>query len=162
MIWKSHCEPEIFLKDLPKEYYRLLFLVDTGNDSKREMEISLKADELVGKLWLDTTIQEPRQSRNAEKSEYAVLGLYSVSAEDSGIFGSHKMFGNYLKRFQTRDVRKALIELFQVFDTKSEYRDPSGWRFIGISIRQRRTVCGRKHRNSPIYRRNSPHATRYK
>lgn len=50
---KPNCEPEqIFLKDLPKEYYRLQFLVDTGNDSiKREMKISLYAGELVGKLY---------------------------------------------------------------------------------------------------------------
>ncbi|MDE6672452.1 MAG: hypothetical protein K2K16_09670 [Ruminococcus sp.] len=49
---KPNCEPEqIFLKDLPTEYYRLQFLVDTGNDSiRREMEISLQAGELVGKL----------------------------------------------------------------------------------------------------------------
>ncbi|MCM1316145.1 MAG: hypothetical protein NC205_04615 [Prevotella sp.] len=31
---KPNCEPEqVFLKDLPKEYYRLQFLVDTGNDN---------------------------------------------------------------------------------------------------------------------------------
>ena len=50
---KPNSEPEqIFLKDLPKDYYRLQFLVDMGNDSiKSEMEISLKAGELVGKLY---------------------------------------------------------------------------------------------------------------
>ena len=50
---KPNGEPEqIFLKDLSKDYYRLQFLVDTGSDSiKREMEISLKAGELVGKLY---------------------------------------------------------------------------------------------------------------
>ena len=42
---KPNGEPEqILLKDLPKEYYRLQFLVDTGNENlKKEMEISLKA-----------------------------------------------------------------------------------------------------------------------
>ncbi|MDE6833960.1 MAG: methylase, partial [Ruminococcus sp.] len=50
---KPNGEPEqIFLKDLPKDYYRLQFLVDTGSDNiRREMEISLKAGELVGKLY---------------------------------------------------------------------------------------------------------------
>ena len=45
-------EPEVIcLKDLEKEYYRLQFLVDTGNsDVKKEMEISLKAGVLVGAL----------------------------------------------------------------------------------------------------------------
>ena len=38
---KPNGEPEqILLKDLPKEYYRLQFLVDTGNENlKKEMEI---------------------------------------------------------------------------------------------------------------------------
>lgn len=60
---KPNGEPEqIFLKDLPKDYYRLQFLVDTGNDSiKREMEISLKAGKLVGKLYdlILRQVQEP-------------------------------------------------------------------------------------------------------
>ena len=50
---KPNCEPEqIFLKDLSKEYYRLNFLTDTGDENiKKEMEVSLKAGELVGKLY---------------------------------------------------------------------------------------------------------------
>ncbi|MDE6036269.1 MAG: hypothetical protein K2G36_10215 [Ruminococcus sp.] len=56
---KPNSEPEqIFLKDLPKEYYRLPFLIDIGNDSiRREIEISLQADELVGKLY-DMILQQ--------------------------------------------------------------------------------------------------------
>ena len=46
-------EPEtIYLKDLPKEYYRLQFLTDTGSELiRKEMEISIKAGELVGVLY---------------------------------------------------------------------------------------------------------------
>lgn len=37
---------------MPKDYYRLQFLVDTENDSiKKEMEVSIKAGKLVGKLY---------------------------------------------------------------------------------------------------------------
>ena len=40
------------LNDLEKEYSRLAFLIDTGNENlKREMEISIKAGDLVGKLY---------------------------------------------------------------------------------------------------------------
>ena len=44
--------PEIVkLCDLEKEYHRLQFLVDTTSEHiKKEMEISLKAGELVGVL----------------------------------------------------------------------------------------------------------------
>ena len=46
-------EPEqILLKDLPKEAYRLQFLVNKGDEHiKKEMEVSLQAGELVGKLY---------------------------------------------------------------------------------------------------------------
>lgn len=54
---KPNREPEqIFLKDLPEEYYWLQFLVNTNNDNiKKEMDIFLKADELVGVLVLKYT-----------------------------------------------------------------------------------------------------------
>ena len=126
---KPNCEPEqIFLKDLPKEYYRLQFLVDTGNDSiRKEMEISLQAGELVGKLY-DLIL---RQYKNPDSPEtlkslnmLCVRLVFCLYAEDSGIFGSHKMFGNYLKQFPVREIREKLIKLFQVLDTKPENRDP--------------------------------------
>ncbi len=126
---KPNGEPEqIFLKDLPKEYYRLQFLVDTGNENlKKEMEISLKAGELVGKLY-DAIL---KQYKNPESEEtlkslnmLCVRLVFCLYAEDSGIFGHHEMFGKYLKQFQPKDMRKVLIELFQVLDTKPEDRDP--------------------------------------
>ena len=49
---KPNGEPEqIFLKDLPREYYRLNFLIDTGDDSlKKEMELSLKAEKVFERI----------------------------------------------------------------------------------------------------------------
>lgn len=46
-------EPEqIFLKNLGKEYYRLKFLVDEKSEHiSKEMEVSMKAGEIVGKLY---------------------------------------------------------------------------------------------------------------
>ena len=126
---KPNGEPEqIFLKDLAKDYYRLQFLVDTGNDSiKREMEISLKAGELVGKLY-DLILKQYKNPDSPETLKslnmLCVRLVFCLYAEDAGIFGSHKMFGNYLKQFQAKDVRKALIELFQVLDTPISDRDP--------------------------------------
>ena len=126
---KPNGEPEqIFLKDLPKDYYRLQFLVDTGSDSiRREMEISLKAGELVGKLY-ELILKQYKNPDSPETLKslnmLCVRLVFCLYAEDSGIFGQHKMFGNYLKQFSVKDVRKALIELFQVLDTKPEDRDP--------------------------------------
>ncbi|MDE5556800.1 MAG: methylase [Ruminococcus sp.] len=126
---KPNCEPEqIFLKDLPKEYYRLQFLVDTGNDSiKREMEISLQAGELVGKLY-DLILKQYKNPDSPETLKslnmLCVRLVFCLYAEDSGIFGSRKMFGNYLKQFQPKQVREEIIKLFKVLDTKPENRDP--------------------------------------
>ena len=46
-------EPEVVtLDDLEKEYHRLNFLVDTGDENiKKEMEVSLHAGEIVGVLY---------------------------------------------------------------------------------------------------------------
>ena len=46
-------QPEVIkLKNLPKEYYRLQFIVNAQNENiKKEMEISIKAGEIVGVLY---------------------------------------------------------------------------------------------------------------
>lgn len=126
---KPNGEPEqILLKDLSKEYYRLQFLVDTGNENlKKEMEISLKAGDLVGKLY-DAILKQYKNPDDPETlkslNKLCVRLVFCLYAEDAGIFGKHQMFHHYLKQFQPKDVRKALIELFQVLDTKPEDRDP--------------------------------------
>lgn len=126
---KPNCEPEqIFLKDLPKEYYRLQFLVDTGNDNiRKEMEISLKAGELVGKLY-DLILKQYKNPDSPETLKslnmLCVRLVFCLYAEDSGIFGKRKMFGNYLKQFQPKQARDEIIKLFKVLDTKPEERDP--------------------------------------
>lgn len=126
---KPNGEPEqIFLADLPKEYYRLNFLVNTGDENiKKEMEISLKAGELVGKLY-DAILKQYKDPNSPETlrslNMLCVRLVFCLYAEDAGIFGQHEMFGRYLKKFAAADVRKRLIELFQVLDTKPEDRDP--------------------------------------
>lgn len=126
---KPNGEPEqILLKDLAKDYYRLQFLVDAGNENlKKEMEISLKAGELVGKLY-DAILKQYKDQDSPDTLKslnmLCVRLVFCLYAEDAGIFGSHEMFGRYLSQFQPKDVRKALIELFEVLDTKPDDRDP--------------------------------------
>ena len=126
---KSNGEPEsILLKDLPKEYYRLQFLTDTGNDTiKKEMEISIKAGELVGVLY-DEILKQYKHpdDENTLKSlnMLCVRLVFCLYAEDSGLFGGHLKFHNYLKGFAIKDVRRAIIDLFKVLDTKPKDRDP--------------------------------------
>lgn len=122
-------EPEsILLKDLPKEYYRLQFLVDTGDENiKKEMEVSIKAGELVGILY-DEILKQYHDPQNEESlkslNKLIVRLVFCLYAEDAGIFGEHNKFHNYIKSFSACDMRKALIELFKILDTKPKDRDP--------------------------------------
>lgn len=122
-------EPEeILLENLEKEYYRLEFLVETGNEHlKREMEISIQAGELVGKLYdeiLKLYINPENEETLKSLNMLCVRLVFCLYAEDSGIFGKRLIFHDYLARFEARDLRRALIDLFKVLDTKVEDRDP--------------------------------------
>lgn len=119
--------PEIVkLCDLEKEYHRLQFLVDTTSEHiKKEMEISLKAGELVGVLYdaLLAQYQNPNDPETLKSlNALCVRLVFSLYAEDAGIFGKHLMFHDYLKSHE-RDARRALIDLFRVLDQKPENRD---------------------------------------
>ncbi len=122
-------EPEVIrLSDLEKEYHRLSCIVNENSKAvKKEMEVSIAAGEIVGKLYNALL----RQYNNPEDEEslkslnvLCVRLVFCLYAEDAEIFGSRNMFLNYLQEFDTRHMRKALIELFQVLDTKPEERDP--------------------------------------
>ena len=119
---------EILLKDLEKEYYRLDFLVNQGSEHlKKEMEVSIKAGDIVGLLYdaflnqyIDKTSEETLKSLNI----LCVRLVFCLYAEDAGIFAKHNQFLEYLSQFETGRMRKALIELFEVLNTKPQDRDP--------------------------------------
>ena len=125
---KPNGEPEeIHLADLEKEYYRLQFLVDIADTNiQKEMEISIQAGELVGKLYdailkqyIDPTAEATLKSLNM----LCVRLVFCLYAEDAGIFGKHNMFHNYMQNAGVRNARRALIDLFRVLDTKPADRD---------------------------------------
>ena len=121
--------PELIqLADLEKEYYRLSFLVDNTNAHiKKEVEVSIKAGEIVKVLYnkILTQYKDPKNLESQKAlNKLCVRLVFCLYAEDAGIFGSKNMFHDYMERFNANDFRKALIELFQVLDTKPEDRDP--------------------------------------
>ena len=121
--------PEVIkLEELENEYSRLQFLVDTGNERiRKEMQISLQAGELVGKLY-DALLKQYNSPASEDELKslnmLCVRLVFCLYAEDAGIFGAPNMFHNYLRGFQTKNVRKALIDLFKVLDTEIVDRDP--------------------------------------
>ncbi len=124
-------EPEeILLKNLVKEYYRLSFIVnEKAEHIKKEEEISFKAWELIGKIY-DAFEKQYKdiENKDSQKSlnELCVRLVFCLYAEDAGIFGKKDMFHDYLIKYENDldAMRKALIELFKVLDTKDEDRDP--------------------------------------
>lgn len=118
--------PEILLlSDLEKEYARLNFLVNTGDENiRKEMEISLQAGELVGVLYdaLLKQYAEPESEQTLKSlNALCVRLVFCLYAEDSGIFGKRNMFHDYLQAHRAED-RRALINLFRVLDQKEDER----------------------------------------
>lgn len=120
-------EPEVvLLENLEKEYTRLSFLVDNGSAHiRREMEISFKAGDIVGKLYDELLKQYPDPDDNdlQNLNMLCVRLVFCLYAEDAGVFDKHDQFYDYLKDTDIKHFRKDLKELFEVLDTKPEDRD---------------------------------------
>lgn len=120
-------EPQkILLENLEKEYYRLQFLVDEGNEHlKREMEVSVKAGELVGiiydRLLAQYGADDPETLRCL--NILCVRLVFCLYAEDAGLFNSRTAFHDYLSAYPAQKMRRALLELFAVLDTPLNERD---------------------------------------
>ena len=91
------------------------------------MEVSIQAGDLVGLIY-DELLKQYIHPENPESLKslnmLCVRLVFCLYAEDAGIFGRRKMFHDYLQSFPAKEVRKALIDLFRVLDTKPEDRDP--------------------------------------
>ena len=130
---KPLAEPEVvLLEDLEKESYRLQFLVDSENEHiRKEMEVSLRAGEVIGEIY-DAFLKEYRNPSDPQTLKslnvLCVRLVFCLFAEDSGLFGtkSHSAFHDYLVRFKpgSGDMRRALIDLFEILNTPIEDRDP--------------------------------------
>ena len=118
---------EILLKDLEKDYSRLLFLIkkDSSNVEKQK-KVSLKAGEIVGILY-DALLKQynDKTNHNSLKSLniLCVRIVFCLYAEDAGVFGKNQ-FHDYLKDFKAEYLRSALLNLFKVLNTPVDERDP--------------------------------------
>ena len=121
--------PEIILvSELEREFHKLAFLIDKSASSPkdiRELEISKKAGELVGKLYdallkryVNPTDKQSQKSLNV----FCVRIVFILYAEDSGLF-TKSQFHDYLNSRKNMP-RDALRKLFDVLNQKETERDP--------------------------------------
>lgn len=124
-------EPEIvYLKDLEEDYYRLNFLVNQQDHYiQKATEVSIKAGELVGKLY-DALLKQyhnPQDEKTLKDLNILCVRLvFCFYAEDAGLFGRRHMFHDYMAQFRNSPVsfRNALLKLFQILDREEHERDP--------------------------------------
>ena len=118
-------EPEsILLENLGKEYYRLQFLVDVKSEHlSKEMEVSMQAGEIVGKIYDALLTQYADNSPEALRwlNILCVRIVFCLYAEDAGVF-QHDQFHDFLNAYEAKDLREALLKLFEILNTPIEKR----------------------------------------
>ncbi len=118
-------EPEqILLKNLGKEYYRLRFLVDDKSEHiTKEMQVSMKAGVIVGKIYDALLKQYDDNSPEALRwlNILCVRLVFCLYAEDAGMF-QHDQFHDFLNGYDAEDLNDALLKLFNVLNTPLEKR----------------------------------------
>ncbi|MDY6325740.1 MAG: DNA methyltransferase [Bacteroidales bacterium] len=118
-------EPEqILLKNLGKEYYRLQFLVDSRSEHlAKELQVSMKAGEIVGKMY--DALLERYDDNSPEALRWlnilCVRLVFCMYAEDAGVF-RHDQFHDFLNGCSAEDLNEALQKLFSVLNTPLEKR----------------------------------------
>lgn len=123
------------LDELPDFVHRLSFFTRKENSRlEREKQLSVKAGEVVGKLY-DTFAKAYRDIENSAEEQRSLNILitrivFLLYAEDAELLHERNAFYNYLKNFQVAHMRQALIDLFNVLRTPdgtgdtSDERDP--------------------------------------
>ena len=122
---QPNSEPEeILLKDLATEFYRLKFLVDSQSEHiSKEMEVSMQAGDIVGKIYDALLKQYDDNSPEALRwlNILCVRIVFCLYAEDAGIF-TRDQFHDFLVIYEAKDLRRALRDLFEVLNTPQEKR----------------------------------------
>lgn len=125
----EHEYVSITLDELPDQIHLFGFFTDKSSSRLvKEKELSVKAGEIVGRLYKSLAAQY--KNIETDKHEQRSLNILIVRfvfllyAEDAGILQEHQAFLNYMRNVEPEDMRTALIQLFEVLDTPEDQRDP--------------------------------------
>ena len=122
-------EPKKFLlSDIQSKYSAFEFIVNREQKKiTQEMEVSIEAGKFVGLIYdafLKQYINPEDENSLKSLNMLCVRLVFCLYAEDAHIFGDNgHMFHDYMSQFETKDMRKALIELFRTLDTPEDKRD---------------------------------------
>ena len=113
---------------MENEYYLLKFLVDdTTHTLTREKQISKEAGELIAELYglLRNQYVDPNTPHALHSLNVLCVRLvFCLFAEKSFLFGENRSsFRDYLVAFRPSQMRRALMDLFEVLDTPEDERD---------------------------------------
>lgn len=119
----------IELENLQKDVYMLNVIVNSEDENiKREEDLSVDAGNIVGKLY--KALEKEYKKREPDETKFAtsinalcVRLVFCLYAEDSGLFGKHMMFHDYLKKYPATEIRTALMKLFKILDTPQDKRN---------------------------------------
>lgn len=121
----------IMLEDLSDKYKELGFLINTHKQKIiNEEKLSFEAGELVAKIYnkLSKAYAEhgSLDDGHIQKSLNMLIVrlVFLMYVDDTSMFGEKDLFESYMAKIEASYWRKALIELFQILNTKIEDRDP--------------------------------------
>ena len=118
---------KILLEELPSKYSLLEFLISAEvKQVNREIELSKEAGRLIGKVHdrFEEQYNDPLAKKTQNSLNILCVRLvFCLYAEDAGLFGNKDAFSAYLKQYEPKDMRRALLDLFKVLDTPLDQRE---------------------------------------
>ena len=133
-IWDSYHKnaPKriIPLKDLPKRWKELLFLVEpfsdvpVQKDEKREKSISSTASEYVRDLYKALVAVNKKETKEELQSlnVFCVRIVFCLYAEDAGLFDDAQ-FSTFLNKYSAAELNDKFTALFHWLDTDDKDRE---------------------------------------
>jgi len=161
-IWDSYNKNAplriIPLKDFPKRWKELRFLIDPYNekavqkDEKREKRVSNTASEYVRDLYKALLAVNKKDSKEELQSlnVFCVRVVFCLYAEDAGVFDDAQ-FSTFLEKSSPNDLNERFTALFQWLDTDEKERAKTA-NMVEKTIRQFPYVNGGLFKNKKEYK----------
>ena len=132
---QPHTPPEVIkLEDLSDNLERLSFLTNIGDGQTNprfapKIDISIEAAKFVTKLYdllLAQYTPQDQKSPQALQSlnKLCVRLVFCLYAEDAGLFQTLTQFKDLLAPIDPEHIRREIMDLFRVLNTKEDERDP--------------------------------------